>query len=157
MPASAVSTKASYRPKGWFTDREIGIVVNRVLRDDPSKDDMHNRMAITPKRLWQALIDYDLWPVSAPNLKWFAVYANIHTDIPHRPHRIRSGGSCNRVHHINSEKSRFQHGTFSHELHISTIPNPFSYLVQHQSPHHPVHRHLHLHPHRLNLDQRARQ
>ena len=25
---------------------------------------MHNRQAITPKRLWQALRDVDLWPVS---------------------------------------------------------------------------------------------
>jgi len=37
MPASAVQTKTRFRPKGWFTDREIGLVVNRVLRDDPSK------------------------------------------------------------------------------------------------------------------------
>ena len=37
MPASAVQTKTWFRPKGWFTDRELGIVVNRVLRDDPSK------------------------------------------------------------------------------------------------------------------------
>ena len=37
MPASAVQTKTWYRPKGWFTDRELSIVVNRVLRDDPSK------------------------------------------------------------------------------------------------------------------------
>lgn len=63
MPASAVQTKSWFRPKGWFTDREVGIVVNRVLRDDPSKGDMHNRQAITPKRLWEALKDYDLWPM----------------------------------------------------------------------------------------------
>ncbi|KAF9895354.1 hypothetical protein FE257_000258 [Aspergillus nanangensis] len=63
MPASAVQTKTWFRPKGWFTDREVGIVVNRVLRDDPSKGDMHNRQAITPKRLWNALRDYDLWPI----------------------------------------------------------------------------------------------
>jgi hypothetical protein len=37
MPASAVETKKWFRPKGWFTDREVRIVVNRVLRDDPSK------------------------------------------------------------------------------------------------------------------------
>ncbi|KAF2716405.1 putative pantothenate transporter [Polychaeton citri CBS 116435] len=68
MPASAVSTKAWYRPNGWFSDREVGIVVNRVLRDDPSKGDMHNRMAITPIRLWKALKDYDLWPLYAIGL-----------------------------------------------------------------------------------------
>lgn len=63
MPASAVQTRTWFRPHGWFTDREERIVVNRVLRDDPSKGDMHNRMPITPRRLWQALTDYDLWPV----------------------------------------------------------------------------------------------
>jgi hypothetical protein len=64
MPASAVQTKTWFRPNGWFTDRETAIVVNRVPRDDPSKGDMHNRQAITPRRLWHALQDYDLWPVS---------------------------------------------------------------------------------------------
>lgn len=68
MPASAVQTKKWFRPKGWFTDRETAIVVNRVLRDDPSKGDMHNRQAITPKRLWNALKDYDLWPLYAIGL-----------------------------------------------------------------------------------------
>jgi predicted MFS family arabinose efflux permease len=63
MPASAVQTKTWYRPKGWFTDRELTIVVNRVLRDDPRKGDMHNRQAITPKRLWNSMKDYDLWPL----------------------------------------------------------------------------------------------
>ncbi|KAI3325471.1 MFS general substrate transporter [Xylariaceae sp. AK1471] len=63
MPASAVQTKTWFRPKGWFTDREVAIVVNRVLRDDPSKGDMNNRQAITPKILWQCLTDYDLWPI----------------------------------------------------------------------------------------------
>lgn len=37
MPASAVQTKTWFRPNGWFSDREVAIVVNRVLRDDPSK------------------------------------------------------------------------------------------------------------------------
>lgn len=68
MPASAVQTKTWFRPKGWFTDREIAIVVNRVLRDDPSKGDMHNRQAITPRRLWNAMKDYDLWPLYAIGL-----------------------------------------------------------------------------------------
>ncbi|KAK4237929.1 major facilitator superfamily domain-containing protein [Achaetomium macrosporum] len=65
MPASAVQTKAWFRPKGWFTDKEVAIVVNRVLRDDPSKGDMHNREAITPRRLWEVLKEYDLWPLYA--------------------------------------------------------------------------------------------
>jgi hypothetical protein len=68
MPASAVQTKKWFRPNGWFTDRELGIVVNRVLRDDPSKGDMHNRQAITLPRLWEALKDYDLWPLYAIGL-----------------------------------------------------------------------------------------
>jgi hypothetical protein len=64
MPASAVATKTWFRPKGWFSDREVGIVVNRVLRDDPDKGDMHNRQGITPKSLYKSLADFDMWPVS---------------------------------------------------------------------------------------------
>ncbi|KAL4950728.1 major facilitator superfamily domain-containing protein [Aspergillus filifer] len=68
MPASAVETKTWFRPKGWFSEREVKIVVNRVLRDDPSKGDMHNRQAITLRRLWDSLSDYDLWPIYALGL-----------------------------------------------------------------------------------------
>ncbi|OJJ50250.1 hypothetical protein ASPZODRAFT_59651 [Penicilliopsis zonata CBS 506.65] len=63
MPASAVETKAWFRPQGWFNDREVRIVVNRVLRDDPSKGDTHNRQALTLNSLWKAVRDYDLWPI----------------------------------------------------------------------------------------------
>lgn len=63
MPASAAQTKTWFRPQGWFTDREVAIVVNRVLRDDPSKGDMHNRQALTAGNIWEALKDYDMWPL----------------------------------------------------------------------------------------------
>lgn len=68
MVPSAVQTKNKLHPKGWFTEREEQIVVNRVLRDDPSKGDMNNRQALTPKKIWEAISDYDLWPVYAIGL-----------------------------------------------------------------------------------------
>ncbi|RDW63681.1 MFS general substrate transporter-57 [Coleophoma cylindrospora] len=61
-------TKTWWNPKGYYTEREEKIIVNRVLRDDPSKGDMHNRQAITLKMLWQNLTDYDLWPIYAIGL-----------------------------------------------------------------------------------------
>ncbi|CAH00486.1 uncharacterized protein KLLA0_D07370g [Kluyveromyces lactis] len=63
MVPSAVQTKNWMHPKGWFTEREEKIVVNRVLRDDPSKGDMHNRQPISFKLIWSAISDYDLWPI----------------------------------------------------------------------------------------------
>lgn len=63
MPASAAQTKAWYRKKGWYSDREEKIVVNRVLRDDPSKGDMNNRQPVSLKELWITLTDYDLLPI----------------------------------------------------------------------------------------------
>ncbi|CUM68114.1 uncharacterized protein PRCAT00005831001 [Priceomyces carsonii] len=63
MPPSAVQTKAWYRKKGWFTDREEKILVNKVLRDDPSKGDMNNRQPVGPKELFKALFNFDLYPI----------------------------------------------------------------------------------------------
>ncbi|KAI5358725.1 putative major facilitator superfamily, MFS transporter superfamily [Septoria linicola] len=63
MAPSPTQTKAWYRPKGWFTEREEVIMTNRILRDDPSKGDMHNRQAIDWKALWNSLKDFDLWPI----------------------------------------------------------------------------------------------
>lgn len=63
MPPSPTQTRTWFRPKGWFTEREETIIVSRVLRDDPTKGDMHNREGLTLKRLWTAALDYDLWPV----------------------------------------------------------------------------------------------
>ncbi|KAG9311725.1 major facilitator superfamily domain-containing protein [Chiua virens] len=37
MPQSPTQTKAWFRPEGWLTEREEVIMVNKVLRDDPTK------------------------------------------------------------------------------------------------------------------------
>lgn len=45
---------------------DTGIVSHqlcRVLRDDPSKSDMHNRQGLTPRMLWNALSDWRMWPL----------------------------------------------------------------------------------------------
>ncbi|KAI5999836.1 allantoate permease, partial [Pisolithus orientalis] len=63
MPASPTQTKTWFRPKGWFSEREEIIMVNRILRDDPTKGDMHNREGLSLRRFWTAICDYDLWPL----------------------------------------------------------------------------------------------
>jgi hypothetical protein len=63
MPPSPTQTKKWFRPNGWFNEREETIIVSRVLRDDPTKGDMHNREGLTIKRLLTAVMDYDLWPL----------------------------------------------------------------------------------------------
>jgi hypothetical protein len=42
---------------------EETIIVNRVIREDPTKSGMHNRQPVTPKLLWKSMRDYDLWPL----------------------------------------------------------------------------------------------
>jgi hypothetical protein len=71
MPASITEThkilhgKASWLhgKSGWFTEREEKILVNRILRDDPSKGDMNNRQHVDLKGIWSALKDINLWPL----------------------------------------------------------------------------------------------
>ncbi|CAE6435676.1 unnamed protein product [Rhizoctonia solani] len=62
LPPSPTQTKGILRGKnGWFTEREEVIMVNRILRDDPSKGDMHNRQALGFSEFWASVKDYDNW------------------------------------------------------------------------------------------------
>lgn len=91
LPPSPCQTASRFRGKdGWFNEREERIMVNRILRDDPNKvgspdkspfadaefsltrtqGGMHNRQGLTPSLLWNALLDYDLWPVYLLGLTW---------------------------------------------------------------------------------------
>lgn len=86
MPPSPTQTKSWARPKGWFTERfadlhslhslltlvliyvvdfssEETIIVNRVLRDDPSKSNMHNRQGLSVRMIWDVLKDWRIWPI----------------------------------------------------------------------------------------------
>ncbi|KOS19819.1 putative transporter [Escovopsis weberi] len=64
MPAGPCQTKSWFRGKdGWFSEREEFIMVNRLLRDDPSKGDMNNRQGVGPKLLFKTLKEWELWPI----------------------------------------------------------------------------------------------
>lgn len=71
MPASITETGKILNGKaawlngkdGWFTEREELVLVNRILRDDPTKGDMNNRQHVNFQGLWKAMRDIDLWPI----------------------------------------------------------------------------------------------
>lgn len=64
MPSSPTGTASWFRGSaGWFSEREEKIMVNRIIREDPSKSSMHNREPLTLALLWQSMKDYDLWPI----------------------------------------------------------------------------------------------
>ncbi|KAM0438707.1 hypothetical protein ACHAPT_001464 [Fusarium lateritium] len=72
LAAGLLQLRGLHGFEGWrylFLIEEV-IMVNRVIRDDPSKGDMHNRQPITLSLLTQSLLDYDLWPLYALGLLW---------------------------------------------------------------------------------------
>lgn len=112
MPASAVQTKTWFRPKGWFTDRDLSIVVNRVLRDDPSKgitllntnnwhnaeiDFAINRGHAQPSSNYSTstvAFSEGLWLVASTFWhEWFWCRANMLEDLSHRLRLLYSSKS----------------------------------------------------------------
>ncbi|KAJ9478382.1 putative transporter [Pseudozyma hubeiensis] len=76
LAPSPTNTKGILRGKnGWFNEREEKILVNRVLRDDPTKGDMNNREGLTPRAVLHALGEKDLWPVYLLGLIVFIPYS----------------------------------------------------------------------------------
>ncbi|KAH9939829.1 major facilitator superfamily domain-containing protein [Amylocystis lapponica] len=71
MPASPTQTIGLFRRQSWFTEREETILVTRVLRDDPTKSEMHNRQPITWNKFWRSLTDYDVAPLYVLGLMVF--------------------------------------------------------------------------------------
>ncbi|KLU82225.1 hypothetical protein MAPG_01300 [Magnaporthiopsis poae ATCC 64411] len=64
MPPGPTQTRSWFRGKdGWFTEHEENIMVNRLLRDDPSKGDMNNRQGVGLSLLWKAIKDWEQWPL----------------------------------------------------------------------------------------------
>ncbi|KAK4226000.1 major facilitator superfamily domain-containing protein [Podospora fimiseda] len=64
MPPGPCQTRNWFRGKdGWFNEREELILVNRLLRDDPSKGDMNNRQPVGPRLLLKVLGDWEMWPL----------------------------------------------------------------------------------------------
>lgn len=71
VPPSPTQTASRFRGRnGWFSEHEEKIMVNRILRDDPSKGDMHNRQAISLSMFWECLKDYYMWPIYLLGLSW---------------------------------------------------------------------------------------
>lgn len=89
LPAGPTETAGGIRGKGWFKEREEVIIVNKVLRDDPTKSDsefqiprprhrsilmsplaVHNREGLSMRDLLNSLYDYDLWPIYAVGKLW---------------------------------------------------------------------------------------
>ncbi|QPG73891.1 hypothetical protein FOA43_001206 [Brettanomyces nanus] len=60
---SASQNRFTKKRAPWFNEKETKILVNRILRDDPSKGDMNNRQSISWKHIFRTLASPDMWPI----------------------------------------------------------------------------------------------
>lgn len=141
LPPSPTQTASKVRGKdGWFSEREEKIMVNRVLRDDPSKGDMHNRQALSFGMFWECICDYHLWPIYLLGLTWL---------LPSIP-----------VASVSIEPETKQTSRLIQTLYLVHHPEPQILRLQHlrsKPPHHPRLRYLHHKPPRRNLVNRKTQ
>lgn len=71
LPPSPYQTASKFRGKdGWFTEYEEKIIANRILRDDPSKGDMHNRQGLSFSAFYYCITDYHMFPIYLIGLSW---------------------------------------------------------------------------------------
>ncbi|KAL2784326.1 major facilitator superfamily domain-containing protein [Aspergillus keveii] len=67
MSTSIIQPALFFRRKDgsnkWWTEEEEKVLVNRLLRDDPTKGDMNNRQPVGLKDLWRAISNVDVWPI----------------------------------------------------------------------------------------------
>nr|XP_036580087.1 allantoate permease [Colletotrichum truncatum]KAF6787843.1 allantoate permease [Colletotrichum truncatum] len=68
MPQCPARTKSWWNPKGYFEEKEVKIIVNSVIRDDPQKGGMYNRQGLSVGQIWKCAKDYDMWPLYALGL-----------------------------------------------------------------------------------------
>ncbi|KAL5341381.1 major facilitator superfamily domain-containing protein [Aspergillus crustosus] len=65
MSTSIIQPALLFRRKDgsnkWWTEEEEKVLVNRLLRDDPTKGDMNNRQPVGVKEVWAAITNVDAW------------------------------------------------------------------------------------------------
>jgi hypothetical protein len=140
MPASICQTAGWLRgKKSWLSEREEKILVNRLLRDDPSKGDMSNRQAVDLRRLWSAVKDFDLWPLYLVGLTNYIPYVNPGLHLPsyqrHLLTLIHAGKDRNRR-RITHPTSCAKWASAPSTPNLLTIPSQFLFGVNgriHQS------------------------
>ncbi|KAI9804247.1 MAG: hypothetical protein M1833_007054 [Piccolia ochrophora] len=66
LPPSPTQTAGYFRGKsGWFVEDEEKTMVNRILRDDPSKGKF-----VDLRYLYDSLADWEMWPIYLLGLTW---------------------------------------------------------------------------------------